>query len=518
MKLFAVLCVFVAISYASAASIPQDDGPSYELKHNFSRTMRKQSNSSCLSAGSSIGEPQIIVEESAQGEEEADHCRDESPPRSLDPDLPSLNPDLLYPWRETRKHSLPTPQCTSGITASQVRRLSERGGEGSGPSSKEAAFLATLSQAPAPQASGGRRHSVVIISKLPTTPFGRNRRESIAAFPLGGATRILPSRRDSKSGLSGPPSNSGSTHNLQLDIMDNIAEIKPRKVRMKMYKTSTEQVCEIQPLEGNSSSQRYTQYQKTSPLQRRASEIPRTLGASGTAGIVCSNTDLISILSSLASSATEINRCGEDASSQSSAASLREESKSNWSGKTTEQKRNRLKSFRSNSFDVSILHEAKEKLTGSSKAATSSSVMAPSNWFAKRHQPMSKKQKPESLIAASLNFKVDKSKVIKAMKETLGKSSPLGDLRHKVVWDDTSGTKVDAQVLGTAIEKILTAQKGSDAAAEASGSSSKPSVSPNKQKPGKVTSWFSGNAKEQQEQTESCEQSICSSLKDLFVK
>ncbi|XP_076296444.1 defensin 2 [Lasioglossum baleicum] len=32
MKLFAVLCVFVVISYASAASIPQDDGPSYELK------------------------------------------------------------------------------------------------------------------------------------------------------------------------------------------------------------------------------------------------------------------------------------------------------------------------------------------------------------------------------------------------------------------------------------------------------------------------------------------------------
>ncbi|XP_033324512.1 uncharacterized protein LOC117219451 isoform X2 [Megalopta genalis] len=471
--------------------------------------MRRQSNSACLSAGSSIGEPQIIVEESAQGEEEEELRRNESPPRSLDPDLPSLNPDLLYPWRETRKHSLPTPQCTSGITASQVRRLSERGGEGSGPSPREAAFLATLSQAPAPQA-GGRRHSIVTISKLPTTPFGRNRRESIAAFPLGGATRILPSRRDSKSGLSGPPSNSGSTHNLQLDIMDNIAEIKPRKVRLKMYKTSTEQVCEIQPLEGNnSSSQRYIQYQKTSPLQRRNSEMPRTMGASGsgTAGIVCSNTDLISILSSLATSATEINWCGEEASS------LREESKSSWSGKTTEQKRNRLKSFRSNSFDVSILHEAKEKLAGTSKAAATS-VMAPSNWFTKRHQPMSKKQKPESLITTSLNFKLDKSKVVKAMKGTLGKSSPLGD-RHNVLWDDTSGTKVDAQVFGTAIEKILTAQKGNDG--EASGSSGKPSVSPNKQKTGKVTSWFSGNAKEQ-EQSESCEQSICSSLKDLFVK
>lgn len=221
-----------------------------------------------------------------------------------------------------------------------------------------------------------------------------------------------------------------------------------------MYKTSTEQVCEIQPLEGNSSTQRYTQYQKrrfselpppamspTSSLRRRASEVPRAVSASvaGAAGIVCSNTDLISILSSLASSATEINRCGEESS--------REDSKSSWSGKTTEQKRNRLKSFRSNSFDVSILHGAKSKLAGSPKA-TSASVMAPSNWFTKRHQPMSKKQKPEDLITASLNFKFDKSKVVKAVKETLGRTSPTSETRHKVVWDGSSGTKVDAQVRG----------------------------------------------------------------------
>lgn len=110
----------------------------------------------------------------------------------------------------------------------QVRRLSERGGEGSGPSAREAAFLATLSQTPAPQS--GRRHSVVTISRVPTTLFGRNRRESIAAFPMGGATRILQGRRDSSTGITGPPSNSGSTHNLQLDIMDDIAEIKAKKV------------------------------------------------------------------------------------------------------------------------------------------------------------------------------------------------------------------------------------------------------------------------------------------------
>lgn len=115
-----------------------------------------------------------------------------------------------------------------------MRRLSERGGEGSGPSPKQATFLATLSQAAGPQ-PGGRRHSVVTISKVPLTLFGRSRRESIAAFPSNNA-RILSSRRDSgASGVSGPPSNSGSTHNLQLDIMDDIAHINARKVFKKFF-------------------------------------------------------------------------------------------------------------------------------------------------------------------------------------------------------------------------------------------------------------------------------------------
>ncbi|XP_066584191.1 uncharacterized protein kairos isoform X2 [Prorops nasuta] len=500
--------------------------------------MRKYSTS--LSSGS-VGEPLIVVEESTLGEEEAEHRENDSPPRCLNPDSPTLNPYLLSPWREARKHSLPTPQCTSGITASQVRRLSERGGEGSGPSPKEAAFLATLSQAPAPQ-PGGRRHSVVTISKVPPTLFGRDRRESIAAFPLGGATRILQSRRDSTSGLSGPPSNSGSTHNLQLDIMDNIADFKARKVRLKMWRTpSRERVCEIQPLEGNSSTQRYTQYQQkrrfsevpmtsgsnsgggamanaaaaVGSIRRRASEMirPSSSGISTKAGIVCSNTDLISILSSLTSSATEINRCGEEG------ARPKDDSKSSWANKSTEQKRSRLKSSRSNSFDVSILHgtSAKQSSTSTSKSTTSG-VAAPSNWFAKRHQPMWKKLKTDDVLPLNLGFKFDKSKMVRAVKETLTKTSPTkdGETRHKVIWDDSSGTKVDAQVLGSAIEKILTAQIGNDSD-PGSSSSGKPAVSPNKSKTAKLANWFSGG-NNKQDQNEPCEPSICSSLKDLFVK
>ena len=216
-----------------------------------------------------------------------------------------------------------------------------------------------------------------------------------------------------------------------------------------MYRTSTEQVYEIQPLEGNSSAQRYTQQPKqrfsgmptpsvspTSSLRKRVSELPRAV--SGAAGIVCSNTDLISILSSLASSTTEINRCGEEAPSS------RDDSKSNWPEKTTEQKGSQSKSFRSNSFDVSTVHGAKSELSGSSKAAIST-FMAPSNWFTKRHQPMSKK--PEDLGTASLSLRFDKSKLVKAVKKTLGKKSPNSEVEHKVVWDNTSGTKVDVQVI-----------------------------------------------------------------------
>lgn len=130
-------------------------------------------------------EPMIVVEESANCEElELASLKSSTPRDSLDIDSP-VNPYLLSPWRdarETRKHSLPSQQVTDGITASQVRRLSERGGEGSGPTPKEAAFLATLSQAPAPS---GRRHSVVTISKVPQAVFGRCRRESVAGFGTG---------------------------------------------------------------------------------------------------------------------------------------------------------------------------------------------------------------------------------------------------------------------------------------------------------------------------------------------
>lgn len=230
------------------------------------------------------------------------------------------------------------------------------------------------------------------------------------------------------------------------------------QVRLKMYKTSSrERVCEIQPLEGNGSSttQKYVQHQKrrfsdfsasvaasTSALRRRASEMTKPICelevpcSKTAAGITCSNTDLISILSSLTSSASEINTCGTS--------DAKDEQRSSWSTKTAEQRRNRLKSSRSNSFDVSILRGTKSKTPSSSSSSKGAvgTLIAPSNWFTKRHQPISKKNRYLDEESAT-TFKLDKLKIVKTVKDTLAKNV---DTKHKVLWDDSSGTKVDAQV------------------------------------------------------------------------
>lgn len=70
------------------------------------------------------GEPLIVVEESGgiQEEDESELSDNNQDSPSI-PDSPLLNPYLLSPYRDLRKRSLPTPSCTSGITASQVNTL-----------------------------------------------------------------------------------------------------------------------------------------------------------------------------------------------------------------------------------------------------------------------------------------------------------------------------------------------------------------------------------------------------------
>ncbi|XP_058976912.1 uncharacterized protein LOC109613174 [Musca domestica] len=189
----------------------------------------------------STQEPLIVVEETNPTDEDGadellgavgggnESCTSATAKRTnsddSDPESPK-NPYLLCPlpdMQQRRKHSLPSLQITEGITASQVRRLSDVGGETGGLSPHDVEFLTTLSQSQAGPSGGGRRHSVVTISAVPPTLFGRNRRESISGALYSGSRR--------GSGIQGPPltDHRGSIHNLQLDLMDGI--LHARKTR-----------------------------------------------------------------------------------------------------------------------------------------------------------------------------------------------------------------------------------------------------------------------------------------------
>ncbi|KAH8397431.1 hypothetical protein KR222_003829, partial [Zaprionus bogoriensis] len=569
-------------------------------------------------------EPLIVVEESNLPEElEPESSETVSNRASLDIDSP-VNPYLLSPWRdprEARKHSLPSQQVTEGITASQVRRLSERGGEGSGPSPKEAAFLATLSQAPAPS---GRRHSVVTISKVPTTLFGRSRRESVAAYPSNnGSSRVLNSRRESNTG---PPSTDpiGSIHNLQLDIMDDIY-LQSRKARLKLWTSSNEKVCEVQTVDEVGTGvpgRRYTNRRYSECPQpggvvgvggvsafRRASEHPgahppsvspqpplsahastrRKKSGSGL-GLLGSRTDIAGIFSSLtgssgggaggsggSGSAIDTHRPDPDGGSSSSSAATGNSASSPFLSNTFQQAArgrttsatptpsggqtssmlldpNAGRSTRSNSFDVSILNNAKQLVS----EAQDNSSAAISGWFGKRQTT------PVAARKKSVRSKSSAMALSKDMLERLQKKDPLGGdsgkpklkprSKQKKSWADTTKANiVDATILGTAIEGFL--RKSSNASmaggsgvastssglrsggagsakgaipkdSGASGSSSggrrgrQSAASSAQSQAGRAMrstlNWFSKGDEDDSKDT--CDASLCATLKDLFVK
>ncbi|KAI8424142.1 hypothetical protein MSG28_002738 [Choristoneura fumiferana] len=426
------------------------------------------------------GEPLIVVEESGAEEEAA--YRSPVPARGLSIDQESPpDPYHLSPWRDTRKHSLPTPSCTTGPTASQVRRLSERG-EGAAREAREAAFLATLCQAqPQP---GGRRHSVVTISRVPQALFGRGRRESIAAFPALGR------RRDS---VKKSTENLGSTHNLQLDIMDDI--VQARKVRMRLWNTSSERVCEVQPMDERSpmaGSVRYTNRGRRHsdfvgpplppiPARRRASEMPPPppIPPRTGAGVVCTDTDLHHMLKNLTSSSTEIDLCGKP------------------------DRVRRLADTRSSSFDASSLRD-KPPQSGTT-------------WFTRRHQTLATKKKANETKKGKVTFAPD------------SKQAP-GDTAA-VVWDQPSGSIVDASALGSAIEVFLRKGGAGDpgqATATANTTKETAKSSATAETRGKSREaagagrgrdgdrWCAARPDED-DAAQGCDASLCSSLKDLFV-
>lgn len=143
----------------------------------------------------------------------------------------------------------------------------------------------------------------------------------------------------------------------------------------------------------------------------------------------------------------------------------------------------------SNSLDILTFQEEQDKQSKSS------------NWLQSRHQPSTSTFNPSAATIA---------KTIDTVK-TSEKPSTSSSEAKSVLWDGRSGSIVDVQLFGTAIEDFL--QK-------------KPETSsPKVRQPGKVKSWFSLSPKparaqevEEDGATASCESTLCGTLKDLFVK
>lgn len=367
--------------------------------------------------------------------------------------------------------------------------------------------------------------------------------------------------------------------------MDDI--VQARKARMKLWNTSNEKVCEVHTLDENEArgspmrytNRRYSDFVAASPLStaqanRRASEMPSLVSPSvskGTtstmasfgrklkAGIVCTNTDLLGLLSTLTSSATEINEYEEIPTPTTTlitedtlrvpgapaarspvppaspvpgrspsvgaipkVVTPREASPEQQQPRRQTQRRaSHSRTSRSNSFDGSVLNNARQLL---SAADEKTAVL--SGWFTKRHQPMAKKK--GAGLAFSKDALLDRFKEGTGAKERRdpGRRASVarsGEGRDggRLKWDAKSPV-VDAHVIGNAIEGFLrrsstssnkshttTAKetsrlRKSDKGGSNGGGSSSRSV------------WFGKGDEDDSKDT--CDSSLCSTLKDLFVK
>lgn len=333
--------------------------------------------------------------------------------------------------------------------------------------------------------------------------------------------------------------------------MDDI--VQARKARMKLWNTSNEKVCEVQTVDEagtSSTAQRYTNRRFSdfisttlSPIpqsMRRASENPSMLASpsvtqapspSKKAGIICTNTDLISLLSSLASSATEINRISEVPTPVASVApppphqKQQQQQKSSSNFLIPERRTSLKKSNRSNSFDVSILKGVKP----ASDDAKSPCAGNANGWFTKRHMPASKRTNTvKSSAQATVTFaKETFDKLTDAKESPTASSANLKEKpnqkkrkEHKsplnrLKWDGRSAI-VDARIIGSAIEGFLRGGSSSSSSSSSNKGTSKESA--RLKKTSTKTSWFS-RTEEEDSSGDTCDtSSLCATLKDLFVK
>lgn len=323
------------------------------------------------------------------------------------------------------------------------------------------------------------------------------------------------------------------------------------------------------------------------PARRRASELPSNVTQAGKAavckaaaatgktaaaqssGIVCTNTDLMSIMNSLKSSASKaLQSSGGRPGSSKTTDSLPAKATASVAG---DRRRDTLRSGRSNSVDVANLGAT------AAMAAAAAAGNSTRNWFRKMSTrstaavvtamtggaradaecPEQQQQQQQHQRAATVGgeYVVQKSPVVVTFADERPKVSLLEPVVCKpdrqvaqpapppvpapvsvpaaptavtaaavltdekpvtacddvVVWDRPTGSVVNAEVLGTAIEGFLAAKKTGDSndvtpaddEQQQSAAGNKPPVQ-------------AKTANESNNRT--CDTSICSSLKDLFVK
>lgn len=276
--------------------------------------------------------------------------------------------------------------------------------------------------------------------------------------------------------------------------MDDI--VQARKVRMRLWNTSSERVCEVQPMDERSpmaGSVRYTNRGRRHsdfvgpplppiPARRRASEMPPPppIPPRTGAGVVCTDTDLHHMLKNLTSSSTEIDLCGKP------------------------DRVRRLADTRSSSFDASSLRD-KPPQSGTT-------------WFTRRHQTLATKKKANETKKGKVTFALD------------SKQAP-GDTAA-VVWDQPSGSIVDASALGSAIEVFLRKSGAGDpghatATASTMKETAKSSVASEARGKSRETAGAGRGGRDgdrwcatrpdEDDAAQGCDASLCSSLKDLFV-
>ncbi|XP_026682201.1 uncharacterized protein LOC103513110 [Diaphorina citri] len=442
-------------------------------------------------------EPMIVVQESTCIDEEDETEEAQSPTVNKDSDA-LLNPGLLYPYRDIRKRSLPTPQCTSGITASQYEKRKKRPPK-SGPAVSVPRYTEAVPS-----------HTPVYVRHNCQSEFRRDSNSSIARSPSGSIT--------------------GSNFTLHRDIMDDIAEIKtPRKVRMKMWQTEDkEKVCEFQSMEGGGPSSRYhqavpgiprdvpgpsrrysdisgiqaiskqQQSQSQPPQRRRASEAPSNTRR--TQEFLLHINPSLCLVKPICLHGVGLRVSELDVTKFTPDPNFSQPSK-----------------IKAISRNISGKKVEKEKS---------------SNWFTRRHLPMSNKtstsdnqvvvtmtdEKPRTSILKSSKT-IDKTitaltggetgkkpaSILKSEKSVDKKDTPKHKV--KVAWNKACGSMVDAHLLGSVIEGFLNKKTTETTSGGASGTGGEVKTKSSKSDPEAATG-----------KEETASSSLVSTLKDLFVK